>query len=336
MDEFAIIARYFAPIAGPGGLGLQDDAAKIKPPAGHDLIITTDALVADVHFFADDPADSLARKALGVNLSDLAAKGADPLGFVLSLMMPADLPESWIAAFAASLGLASQAAKCPLLGGDTVVTPGPLSLSLTLFGSVPEGRMVRRGGARTGDRLYVTGSIGDGAIGLQARLAERTGKPWPLTVDHREFLRNRYLVPRPRGAIAAALRSHAHAGMDVSDGFVGDLSTMLHLAGLGADIQLADVPHSVAARAAIQHDPSLQDVALTGGDDYEVLAAVPADRSAAFQAECLATGVQVTEVGRVLSESAPIRFLDAQGKPKSFGKGSYVHGVAGPPKISVV
>jgi len=325
-SEFDVIARHFAPIAGPGGLGLLDDAAVLSPPAGHDLVVTTDAVAAGVHFFPDDPPDTIAVKALGVNLSDLAAKGADPIGFTLALVMPGGVEDSWLSAFASGLGGMALRHACPLLGGDTVISNGPLTLSVTAFGVVPAGRMVRRGGARTGDRLFVTGHIGDGAIGLRARLAARAGASWPLAPDHLAYLDDRYLAPRPRCAIAAALRDHAHAAMDVSDGFVGDLAKMLALAGIGADVRLDDVPLSVAARAAIRRDGALWETALTGGDDYEVLASVPAAEARAFAAECLAAGIPVSEIGVAGEPGAALRFLDEDGRERRFGRGSYVHG----------
>lgn len=326
--EFELIARHFAPLAGPGGLGLLDDAAFLQPQPGHEIVVTTDAIVADVHFFADDPPDSIGGKALGVNLSDLAAKGADPIGFTLALVMPAATEDRWLAAFASGLGRMAAAHGCPLLGGDTVVSPGPLTLSVTAFGTLPEGRMVRRGGTRTGDLLFATGHIGDAAIGLKARLAERAGAGWPLADDHLAYLTDRYLLPRPRTAVAAALRRHASAAMDVSDGLVGDLTKMLALAGVGADVQLDEVPLSVAARAAIRHDPALLDTALTGGDDYEILSSVPAEEAKAFVAACLAAGVPAVQVGIVTEKGAPLRFLDQQGRERRFARGSYVHGAS--------
>ena len=169
-SEDDLIARYFAPIAGPGGLRLRDDAALVEETPGREQVVTTDALVAGVHFFADDPPRSIARKALGVNLSDLAAKGATPQGFVLTLALPDGWTNDWLAEFASGLGAEATAYGCPLLGGDTVRTPGPLMLSVTALGTVPRGRMVRRTGARPGDRLFVTGSIGDAALGLRLRL----------------------------------------------------------------------------------------------------------------------------------------------------------------------
>lgn len=326
--EFDVIARHFAPIAGPGGLGLLDDAALLHPPRGHELVVTTDAVVADVHFFADDPPDAVGGKALAVNLSDLAAKGADPLGFTLALVMPDATEDRWLADFASGLGRMAKPHGCPLIGGDTVISPGPLTLSITAFGCVPQGRMVQRGGAQSGDLLFVTGHIGDAAIGLRARLAERSGAAWPLADDHLAYLRGRYLLPRPRTAIVAVLRQHASAAMDVSDGFVGDLTKMLALAGFGADVHLDEVPHSVAARAAIRHDPALAEAALTGGDDYEILASVPAGEAKAYVAGCLAAGVPAVQVGIVTQAGAPLRFLDKDGSERRFARGSYVHGAA--------
>src|SRR5271156_1731588 len=168
--EDDLIVRYFAPLAGPAGLGLKDDVALLRPPQGRDLVLTTDALVAGVHFFADDPPGAIARKALRTNLSDLAAKGATPVGFLLSLALPAGWTEPWLAAFAACLGEDAQTYHCPLMGGDTVKTPGPLTLSITALGSVAAGGMAARTGVRPGDRLYVSGTIGDAALGLRLRL----------------------------------------------------------------------------------------------------------------------------------------------------------------------
>ena len=203
--EDDLIARYFAPLAGPAGLGLKDDAALLTPPPGRDLVLTTDALVAGVHFFADDPAGAIARKALRVNLSDLAAKGAAPLGFLLSLALPAGWTADWLEDFARGLGEDARAYDCPLLGGDTVKTPGPLTLSITALGSAPTGGMVARTGVRPGDRLYVSGTIGDAALGLRLRLGQG-----PLLSEARRLhLLDRYLLPRPRLALAPAMRFRA-------------------------------------------------------------------------------------------------------------------------------
>ncbi len=326
MKEFEIIARHFAPHAGAAGLGLLDDAALLAAPAGDELVVTTDAIVAGVHFFPDDPPETIGCKALAVNLSDLAAKGARPLGFQLALMLPKGVADAWLAAFAGGMAALAADAKCPLSGGDTVATPGPLCVAITALGAVPVGRMVPRGGARPGDRLLVTGFIGDGALGLTVRAAERTGRALPLADDHLTYLRDRYLRPRARHAIAGAVQRHARAAMDVSDGFVGDLIKMLTLAGAGADILLDDVPLSVSVRAAIRFDPKLEEAALTGGDDYEVLAAVPEEKVEAFQAECLNAGLAATVVGIVTERGAPVRFLDASRQERRFERPSFEHG----------
>src|SRR3712207_6337258 len=211
-SEDNLIARFFAPIAGEGGLGLKDDAARLTPKPGHDLVLTTDALVERVHFLPEDAPGSIARKALGVNISDLAAKGADPAGFLLSLALPDGWTEEWLADFAAGLGAASGDFACPLLGGDTVKARGPLTLSVTAVGQVPTGKMVLRTTAGIGDAICVTGTIGDAALGLRLRSAPIwAGSLSPAEQAH---LADRYLHPRPRHRLAAALRDHASAAMD--------------------------------------------------------------------------------------------------------------------------
>ena len=319
LDEDSLIARFFAPIAGPGGLGLRDDAALIAPPPGHDLVVTVDALVAGRHFFPEDPPDSIARKALRVNLSDLAAKGAEPLGFTLALALPVGWTADWLGAFARGLGEDAEAYGCPLLGGDTVRADGALTLSITAFGAVPCGRMVPRTGARPQDRLYVSGTIGDAALGLVLRLAGRRAPAG------QERLLDRYLHPRPRLALREALLACATGAMDVSDGFVGDLSKMMRASGVSAEVDLGAVPLSPAARRAVAQDAAAFDVAVTGGDDYEILASVPEAAGAAFEAAASAAGVPVTAVGRVVAGAGAAAFRDRDGTPRSFARGSYSH-----------
>jgi thiamine-monophosphate kinase len=165
--EDRLIARYFAPLAThPGAFRLVDDAAAVAPPPGCDLVLKADAIVGGIHFFDDDPADAVAQKALRVNLSDLAAKGAKPLGFLLSIALPKGIPETWLAAFSEGLKRDMEQFNCPLFGGDTVRSPGGVMISVTVIGSVPTGTMVKRGGAKVGDRVVVTGTIGDAALGL--------------------------------------------------------------------------------------------------------------------------------------------------------------------------
>jgi len=322
--EFELIARVFAPLAGQGALGLRDDAALLKPAPGFDLVLTKDLLVAGVHFFADDPAGLIARKALRVNLSDLAAKAARPLGFLLGLSLPGDWRFGWVEAFAAGLREDIAEFAAPLLGGDTTATPGPLTISITALGEVPAGRMPRREGARPGDLLYVTGTIGDGALGLLAH--ERMADPRLAGVPpaDRAALVERYLLPRPRLALSEALRDHAHAAMDISDGFVGDLSKMLAGAGCGGRVELARIPLSPAARIAIAAEPALLDKALTGGDDYELLVAVPPGQGGSFEAAAELASTRVTCVGTV-EPGEGLHLLDADLRERRFTAGSYVH-----------
>ena len=321
LGEADLIARYFAPLAGPAGLGLRDDAALMRPPPGEDLVLTTDALVAGVHFLADDPPGTIARKALRVNLSDLAAKGARPLGFLLALALPADWRDEWLAAFAEGLGADVSAFNCPLMGGDTVSTPGPLTLSVTAIGAVAQGRMPRRTGVRAGDRLYVTGTIGDAALGLKFRLG---GGPAISQAD-KAFLLERYLTPEPRLTMIGAMAAHASGGMDVSDGFVGDLTKMLDVSGVSGRVQIDRLPLSVAARAAIAADPDLFEVAATGGDDYELLASAPRQSAAAFEAAAAAAGAPLTFVGEAVEGRRPPSFIGPDGNPVIFEHGSYSH-----------
>jgi thiamine-monophosphate kinase len=321
-SEDDLIARHFAPLAAPGALRLQDDAACFSPKLGHDLVLTVDAVVAGVHFLADDPPESVARKALGVNLSDLAAKGAEPTGFLLTLGLPDDWSEPWLAGFAAGLGAAAAESGCGLLGGDTVRAAGALSLSITAVGQVPFGQMVRRTTAQPGDRICVSGTIGDAVLGL-ALLTGSPGWAAALSEEGRAHGIDRYRHPRPRLGLTSALRAHASAAMDVSDGLVGDLAKMMRASGVGASVDLGAVPYSDAARAGIAADPALRDRLVTGGDDYEILACVPEERLAAFVAEAGRSGIPVTVIGEVLAGEGSA-FHEA-GVGHSFASGSFSH-----------
>ncbi len=309
--EFGLIARHFRPLAGPGALDLLDDAALLPPPPGRELVITADAIVAGVHFLPGDPADLVGRKLLRVNLSDLAAKGATPLAYLMTVSAPRDTPEAWFAGFAA--GLAEDQARFGifLLGGDTTSTPGPLSLSLTCIGHVAPGGMVRRTGAQAGDGIWVTGTIGDGALGLAA-LQKRVG-------DADGFLAGRYRLPQPRLGLAAP--ALAAACMDVSDGLVQDLGHLCRAAALGATLEAALVPRS---RAAQQAGPAWLETCLTGGDDYELLMAVRPGAAAALQAAAAAAGIAVTRIGAFTSATG-LRILDAAGAPLALATPGWSH-----------
>lgn len=270
--EDDLIARYFRPVAtAPGALGLVDDAAVLQGQ-GDDLVVTTDAIVEGVHFLKDDPPDTVARKALRVNLSDLAAKGAKPAGFVLTLALR-EVRETWLAPFAAALGEDAAQFGCPLLGGDTVSTPGPLMISITAFGRVPPGTMVRRDGAKPGDHLVVTGTIGDAALGLDVLKGGADTRA-------REILVSRYRVPQPRVALARAVREHASAAMDVSDGLMGDLAKLCAASGVSAVVNAGALPLSAPARALLAERRVGLEALVSGGDDYEILCSIPRIASA--------------------------------------------------------
>lgn len=323
--EDALIARYFAPLAGEGADGLRDDAATLTPSPGHDLVLTADAVVAGVHYFPDDPPGSIARKALGVNLSDLAAKGAAPRGFLLTLALPDDWTEDWLAGFAAGLGTAAAAFGCPLLGGDTVRAAGPALIGVTAIGELPAGSILRRKAAREGDLLCVSGTIGDAALGLALRLSPDAHWATALAGEERAFLADRYLHPRPRLALAPHLRGHASAAMDVSDGLAGDLAKMLDGLGLTVRVDEENVPLSPAARHAVASDPSLVETVLTGGDDYELLFAVAPDAIDGLREQASATGVPITVLGRIERGEGPPVFLDMAGRPTVLAKRSFAH-----------
>jgi thiamine-monophosphate kinase len=322
--EDRLIARYFRPLAtAPGAFELGDDAAVVTPPAGCDLVLTTDGVISGVHFLPDDTPGHIARKVLRMNLSDLAAKGAKPIGFLLSIALPARTEESWIAAFAAGLGEDAKHYDCPLLGGDTDHTPGPLSISITAFGTVPSGGMVRRSTAKAGDIVVVSGTIGDAALGLllgrEIGLAER----WSLSAASWNHLRQRYLLPQPRNALAEAVLRHASAAMDVSDGLAGDLAKLCRASGVAAEAEVESVPLSDAARTALSADPKLIETVLTGGDDYEIVLTVPPAKLDGFRAAAKGAGVPVSQIGRVTSGRGT-RFLRA-GEVLSFARSSYSH-----------
>jgi thiamine-monophosphate kinase len=319
--EDELIARYFKPLAKhPGAFGFSDDAAAITPPAGHDLVLKTDGLIAGVHFFADDPAEDVGRKALRVNLSDLAAKGATPLGFLLAIALPKDFSEDWLAGFTRGLGADADAFVCPLLGGDTDSTPGPISISVAAFGVVPSGTMVKRRGAKAGDHVFVSGTIGDAALGLRARKGELK-----LGAAMNDHLVSRYRLPQPRTALAEVLRAHANAAMDVSDGLVGDLAKLCAASNVSADIEAVRVPRSDAAEGALASDCELIKPILTGGEDYEILCAIRPARVDSFRAAAEKVSVRVTDIGRIVEGGAPPRFLSPEGQPLTFLHTAYSH-----------
>ena len=322
--EDSLIARYFKPIAtDAGAFALDDDAAVLKAH-GDDIVVTTDAIVEGVHFLPDDPPDTIARKALRVNLSDVAAKGARPAGFVLTLALRSG-DEAWLAAFAKGLGEDAETFDCPLLGGDTVSTPGPLTISITVFGRLPEGKIVHRSGAKPGDRVMVTGTIGDAALGLDIL----TGGPVAAALSGdptaKELLASRYRVPQPRNDLADAVRSYASASMDVSDGLAGDLTKLCAASGVSATIDAPLVPMSVAAAGLLGRGVVGLEKLIAGGDDYEILCTVPQAQLTAFTQAAGRAGVAVTEIGVIVAGGDAPRFMDANGSEIVLTRRSYSH-----------
>ncbi|CAN7564019.1 thiamine-phosphate kinase [Bradyrhizobium sp. LjRoot220] len=321
--EDSLIARYFRPIAtDPGAFNLDDDAAALKPD-GDDIVVTTDAIVEGVHFLADDPPDTVARKALRVNLSDLAAKGAVPAGFVLTLALRS-ADDGWLTPFATAVGEDARHYGCPLLGGDTVSTPGPLMISVTAFGRVPPGKMVHRSGAKPGDRVLVTGTIGDAALGL-AVLGGGKVHAALSNGSARDLLIGRYRVPQPRVALAAIVRAHASAAMDVSDGLAGDLTKLCGASGVSAVIDLEKVPLSDAARDLVSRGIVGIETLIAGGDDYEILCTVAEDRVDAFVQAAQRAGVATSSIGTIFAGSAAPKFLNEQGGEIVLKRRSYSH-----------
>jgi thiamine-monophosphate kinase len=324
--EDKLIARYFKPLAAAeGALSLTDDAAFFSPPDGHEVVLKTDAVVAGVHFLPDDPPESIAKKALRVNLSDLSAKGAKPAGCLMTLALPDGISESWLEGFAAGLKSDCEQYACPLYGGDTVRTPGPVSISIFAFGTLPKGSMVRRAGAKPGDRIFVTGTIGDASLGLRLLREPARKAAWGLNEADAKFLIDRYRLPRPRVALAEALRSCASAAMDISDGLLGDLGKLCDVSKVSARIEAKALPLSSGARQALRCEPALIEPIATGGDDYEILCAIAPERVVVFRQAAEAAAMPVTEIGEVIAGEAPPLLIAADGTTLSFARTSYSH-----------
>ena len=313
LNEFAVIAEIFAPLAtSQAALGLKDDVALLAPRAGHELVLTTDAIIEGVDFFSNDPPGAVARKALRANLSDLAAKGAEPFGYLLTLALPKASDTKWLRAFASGLKADQRAYGITLLGGDLSSTPGPLTVSVTALGYVLKGKAILRRGARAGDRVFITGTIGDSGGGLAALKA---GKRAPFLID-------RYRVPQPRVAFGQALRGLAHAALDVSDGLLADLGHIADVSKIHIAVEAARIPLSAALRKAWA-DTSVQR-AVTAGDDYEIAFTAPASKRAAIQKAAKATRTQVTEIGFAM-HGRGVALLGAEGKPLPIRKTGWTH-----------
>jgi thiamine-monophosphate kinase len=317
-DEFNIIAKYFAPLSSGFGesFGLTDDAALIDVPPGQQLVLTKDMLVAGVHFFADDAPDLIARKLLRVNISDLAGMGATPVAYMLGFGVPRDIDESWIKGFAEGLAQDQQEFSMTLMGGDSIATPHDLTLSLTAFGLVPAGKALTRSGARPGDTLYCTGTIGDGALGLAALKGD--------LADPDGFLANRYLVPQPRSATGPLLQGIAHAAMDVSDGLMGDLSHIAKASGVSIRVERDSIPLSAAARDVLLQDGQYWDAIIGGGDDYELVFSAAPESAANITQIMQETGVTISRIG-YCAVGEGVELLGPDGQVLPIGQAGYNH-----------
>jgi thiamine-monophosphate kinase len=325
-SEEALIQTYLAPLAAdfPGAYDLRDDCASLKLPPGEELVVTTDAVAAGVHFLDGDGAADVAWKALAVNVSDLAAKGARPIVYLMALAFPEAPEAAWLESFAKGLGEAQARFGIVLAGGDTDRRPGPLAITITAMGAVPAGAMVRRGTAKPGDRLYVSGTLGDGAAGLKLRRDRSMAEAWELDRAGMDELVARYLRPQPRLNLRHALLGFASAALDISDGLAKDAGHLAKSSSVRAVIDGAALPLSVPFRRALSAAPELFFEAVAGGDDYEVLAAVSSTNCSHYEAAALAGGVTVTQIGEI-TEGDGVFIKDRDGRELLIDRPGWEH-----------
>ncbi len=336
MNEFDIIARFFKPLSDQKhGLGLVDDAALIKPDAGHEFVMTTDALVENVHFIGIDNPSSIANKAIGVNVSDIIAKGAIPKYYLLTLSYqpsPA-INEQWFTQFSETLAQKQALYGCLLIGGDSVRTAGPLMVSITMIGQVPIGKMVKRSTAQAGDSIYVSGTIGDSVIGLALKQKDKQKDKdkdkdeasLGLSNEQTHYFLNRYDNPEPNPPLAALVQDYASASMDVSDGLLGDLEKLCRASGKGAGVQLSQIPLQTCLQKQAFDNPDLLARLITGGDDYEVLMSVSTAQTKAFEQAAQQAAVQITNIGIITDSRDGFSYYDEQGNMVEFSQKSYQH-----------
>jgi thiamine-monophosphate kinase len=321
-SEFDLIHRFFAPLASgePGAFALRDDAAVLTIEAGLRLVVTTDTMVSGVHFLANDPPALIATKLLRVNLSDLAAMGAAPFAFTLNMALPTEIDDIWLADFATGLGGDQMRFGVSLVGGDTVAIPGPLTLTLTAFGKVEEGGELRRASARPGDDIYVSGTIGDAALGLLVLTGALNG----LSETEAAQLTRRYHKPEPRIALGRGLVGLAHAACDISDGLAADLGHICEASGLGAIVDTTKVPLSPAARAALAIDGGLLATVLGGGDDFELVFSAPAENAPKITAMATDLGISVSAIGTIVSATG-VKIKNAEGNTVELQQPGFRH-----------
>ncbi len=322
LGEFGRIREFFAPLAGPGALGLTDDAALLACRPGYRLVVTVDAIVEGVHYLSHDPPELIAKKLLRVNLSDLAAMGARPVHYLLTTALPAALGDDWVERFASGLAQDQALFAVSLLGGDSVSTSGPASLTLTAIGEVEDGREIRRRGARPGDRIWVSGTIGDAYLGLGALRGDASLAG--LSEPRREMLIARFRVPEPRTALGPRLAGIASAMCDVSDGLLADLGHICEASGCAGMVQLAALPLSEAAAAAISGGGVMRAQLATGGDDYELLFTAAPSAAPAIAQLARELRLPITEIGSI-ADGTGVRLLDAEGNTVPVATVGYRH-----------
>jgi thiamine-monophosphate kinase len=324
--EDNIIQEYLAPLAAgyPGAFGLRDDCATIAPMPGHELVVKTDPVVEGVHFLPGTAPEDIAWRALAVNVSDLAGKGASTIGYLMAFALPDAPKREWLARFASGLGEAQRAFGCHLMGGDTDCRPGPLSVSITVFGSVRAGRMVRRGTARVGDHLFVTGTLGDAALGLALLKNAALAQQLELDPDDTAAMVRRFLRPQPRLALGPLLLANASAAMDLSDGLMKDCGRMCAASGVAAVLQADALPLSDPARKAVAKDAAWFQAVAAAGDDYEILIAVPGTDVEGFLKGAAALDFPVTRIGGLRAGSG-VRMERPDGSQMAFARTGWDH-----------
>ena len=319
-DEFSLIERLFEPLAGPEGLGLRDDAAVLTPLPGRDLVLTKDAIAEGRHYLSSDPPDTVAKKLIRVNLSDLAAKGATPRGYLLSCAWSAETPLDWMEAFAGGLKDDQSKFGLSLWGGDTIRVSGPSVFSLTAIGDVPSGQMVTRAGAAAGDDLWVTGTIGDGALGLLAAQGDYAA----TEPEDKDYLISRYRIPQPPVAFGGKLVGLASAALDVSDGLLGDLHHLCAASQVGAGVDRSAIPLSQAFAKCLASDEKYWELVYGGGDDYQILFAAPREQQERIVALARSTNIQVSCIGHLVKEEGVV-VLDEAGQPIEVAPTGFTH-----------
>ena len=320
VDEFERIRRFFAPLAGPGGLDLLDDAGLVDCRAGRRLVVTADAIVEGVHYLPVDPPELVARKLLRVNLSDLAAMGARPLHYLLTTALPAVHGADWVAAFVRGLAEDQRRFQVSLLGGDSVATPGPAALSLTAIGEVTAGMEIRRSGALVDDLVWVSGTIGDAHLGL----AVLRGAYSQLAPEHRAGLVRRFRIPEPRVEFGPRLAGLAHAMIDVSDGVLADLGHICETSNVAARVEVEALPLSPAAKEIVDQRMDSRVSLAAGGDDYELLFTAPASATKAIEELSSVLGLPVTRIG-LIERGKGVRLVDSEGRAIPVDHAGYRH-----------